>query len=483
VYVAGGAALIDAPLAAVAAAATDRAALLVNGLATSVDSATTAALRAAGAKTVVIVGGLGTISSAYEKSLGAAGFTVQRKVASDRYAETVMMAAERSTAPTRAIIANSDTMPDVAVGAALAATTRQPLYYAIRQCVPDVASADIRAKKIGITAVGGEQWLEAGALANSVCSTVRAAQVSALTKTITATLSKYAGTYSVTVREIGGLGEVTQVGGGVRREPASMMKIFAAWAAYRLMEQGKATMSTRLPSGVPLGTCIQIMIHVSDNYCHSDIVHWIGIARINSMIRSAGFTNTVYGTVPAGTSILYAGNRTTTNDLAYMMQRLAARSVLGKTYADRLINIMRTQIWRSRIASGIPPGIGQASKPGSLWVSSGLLQGDTAIVNGTKTSYILSVIGDNNPPQAALRALSRAVYTHFNGAFGAAASYPVQQMVTRTRSVLHSSPGGPAVVTIPIGVNIQVLDANRVWYEIQYGSRKLWVYYTGLRNR
>ncbi|MBN9174696.1 MAG: serine hydrolase [Microbacterium sp.] len=483
VYVAAGLSLIDAPLASVAAARTGRGVLLVDGAAASADTATVSALRAAGAGTVIIAGGLGTVSAAYEQSLRSAGLTVERRVAADRYAQSVLLAADSSVPASRAILANPDTMADVAVATALAAVTGQPLYYALRQCVPDTVAAGIRSASLAITAVGGEQWLEPAALGNSTCSSVRAARIASLTSSITSTLASYGGSFSVTVRELGGLGEIAQVSGGVRREPASMMKIFAAWAAYKMVESGKASLGTRLPSGVTLGVCIQIMIHVSDNYCHSDIVHWITIPTINAMIRSAGFTNTAYGNVPTGTSVLYAGNRTSTNDLAWMMERLANRTILGKTYSDLLINHMRSQIWRSRIASGIPPGIPQASKPGSLWISTGLLQGDTAIVNGTKSAYILSIVGDTNPPQAALRAVSRAVYTHFNGAFGAAATYPVQQMVTQTASVLHSSPGGPAVLTIPPGVYIQVLDAQRVWYEIQYGSRKLWVYYTGLRNR
>jgi hypothetical protein len=143
-------------------------------------------------------------------------------------------------------------------------------------------------------------------------------------------------------------------------------------------------------------------------------VHWIGIGQLNNMLRDAGFTNTYYGNVPSGVSVLYAGNRTSTNDITWMMQRLANRSILTKPYADRIINLMRTQIWRSRIASGIPPGIGQASKPGALWLTSGLLQADTAIVNGPRYNYIISIIGDNGPPQEALRAVSRTVYTHFN---------------------------------------------------------------------
>src|SRR6201999_4048359 len=107
--------------------------------------------------------------------------------------------------------------------------------------------------------------------------------------------------------------------------------------------QGRASLGTVLPSRVSLGTCIHIMIHVSDNYCHTDIVHWIGIAEINRMIRAAGFLNTHYGTVAPGVSVLYAGNRTTSNDLVRMMERLVHHTALSQKWSDYLLNEMRNQ--------------------------------------------------------------------------------------------------------------------------------------------
>lgn len=482
VYVAGGANLIDAPLASVTAAATDGAALLVNGT-SALDEATVAALRTVGVRSVVIVGGVGTVSAAYEAALRSSGFTVARRAAKDRYAQTVLMAAERPAPAARAIVANPATTADVAVATALAAVTRQALYYSTEKCVPDVVSAHLAGIRAPITGVGGVYWLEAPVLANAGCAAVKSNLQSQLNSAIRSTMSRYAGTYSVTVRQLGGLGEVTHVDGGTRREPASMLKIFAAWAAYKRIELGHATTSTVLPSGVPLGTCIRIMIHVSDNYCHTDIAHWIGIPRLNAMIRDAGFVNTFYGSVPLGTSVLYAGNRSTSNDLSLLMSKLSGGSILSKRYVDALFSVMGIQIGRSRIASGIPPVARQVSKPGALWVASGLLQGDTAIVYGTRYTYALSIIGDEAPPTEAFRAISRTVYEHFHGPFGAAASYPREQMTTTKPVGLRSSAGGTVVVTVPAGTNVEQLDSIRDWYIVQYGSRKLWVYFTGLRNR
>ncbi|GAA1984749.1 hypothetical protein GCM10009777_18370 [Microbacterium pumilum] len=483
VYVASGANDLLSPLAAAAAARTDRGMLLVDGLRTAADAATIAALRGVNAQSVVIVGPATRVSTSYEASLRAAGFVVKRLSGTDRYTTAILLAKESGVAPQRAITVNSLVAAAVPIAAALASATHQPLLYVLQECAPDSIAAYLASARLPMTAVGAVSSVGTDTLAGRSCSAVKAQREFDLLSAIRATAAQYAGTYQVTVRQLGGMNETVSLSGGLPHEPASMMKIFAAWAALKLVEQKRANLYGILPSGVPLNVCIHTMIHVSDNYCHSDIVHWIGIANINSMIRSAGFTGTYYGTVAPGVSVLYAGNRTTTNDLAKMMSQLVGGSALSRSWSDYLLNEMRGQIWRSRIASGIPPRVDQASKPGALWLTSGLLQADTAVVWSNKGTYALSIIGDNGPPQAALRAISRTVYEHFNGAFGAAASYPVQQMVTVEPTWVRASPGGTVVTTAPSGTPIQVLDAVRDWYLIKWGTRELYMHYSALRNR
>ncbi|MBW9094591.1 serine hydrolase [Microbacterium jejuense] len=483
VYLANGTAFVDSALASAAATTIDRATLLVDGIQPNADVATIDALRRVGASELVIVGGFSTIGQGYEQSLRAAGFTVSRRVASDPYAETVLMAVDQPQSPQRAIIVNPQTTPDLAVASALAAASGQPLFYAVEPCTPDTVAAHIAAARISVTAVGGPEWLGQAVLENRSCSSEKSLRESQLNQAIRDTAARYPGSFTVSVHQLDGLGVTTDVGGGLQREPASMMKIFAAWAALSRIERGTARFDTVLASGIDVGTCMYVMIHASDNYCHADIVHWIGIPQINAMIRGAGFTNTYYGSVPTGTSVLYAGNRTTTNDLVGMVERLEEGTILSRPFADHLLSLMQGQIWRARIASGIPPGVWQASKPGSLWVASGLLQGDTAEVRGPRSSYVLSVIGDDAPSQEAFRAISRTVYEYFNGSFGQAASYPAEQMVTVRATALRTSPGGPMTLVVPAGAAIQVVDANRVWYKVYYGQRELWTIFTDLRNR
>lgn len=483
VYVSGGSVFVDNALSSVAAAATDRGALLVNGALPSADAPTLDVLRAVGARNLILVGGNATVGAAYEESLRAAGFNVTRKVGADRYDVAVLMAGERNSPAQRAVVANSFALSDLAVAAALAAASRQPLFYAIEPCTPDNVAAQIASAGVAVTAVGGTAWIGPAVLANRSCTEEKHLRQSQLNDEIRATMAQYPGSYSVSVHQLDGLRVTTDVNGGVWREPASMMKIYAAWAALQMIERGEAGWGTVLPSGVELATCIHVMIHASDNACHTDIVHWIGIGRLNWMIQSSGWGQTAYGSVPSGTSVLYAGNRTTSNNLGNILERLYTANALSRPYADHLLDLMSAQIWRSRIASGIPVGVHQATKPGALWVSSGLMQGDSGVVWGTGSTYVLSIIGDDAPPQAALRAISRSVYEYFNGQFGAAAWYPVEQMVTVRATALRTSPGGPMTVVVPAGLPLEVLDANRIWYQVRYGDRQLWTVFSDLRNR
>ena len=62
----------------------------------------------------------------------------------------------------------------------------------------------------------------------------------------------------------------------------------------------------------------------------------------------------------------------------------------------------------------------------------------------------------------------------------------VERIGTPNAAHIHEAEAGangPVVVTVPAGTNVEQLDSIRDWYLVQYGTRKLWVYFTGLRNR
>lgn len=470
--------------AATAAAATQGgASLMVGGSAPAAGSGTLAALARVGARQVVILGGTGDVSSGYARSLSSAGYAVTRVTGSDIYALS-LAAAQRAPGPvSRVFAANPDVVVDVALAASLAGSTSQPMVVTPYQCMLTVIAEHIDGLGAEVVGVGKSNWLRDAAVRNVPCAEEKPRREAALESAIRSAASRYSGRYAVTVRELGRLAETGRSSlSGSMLEPASAIKVFAAWAALKRVQDGRATMSTK-PGNTTLGACLKVMIHNSDNYCHTDIVHWIGISNLNRMIADAGFSRTRYGSVPRGTSVLYAGNRTTTDDLSRFLRLLESGQLLEDKYADVLKHHMRYQLGRSRIASGIPPGVVQVSKPGALWIASGLLQADSGIVYGPQATFTISIIGIDGPEKAALRAITRAAYTHFNGSFGTAASFPVKQMETVTRAGLRSSAAGPVVRYVSTGTAFEVGDSQRAWYQVHYGSQLLWIDYRLMRNR
>lgn len=464
------------------AAAAGGFAIMINGTGSGIRPATVDRLRAKGVTTIRVVGSTRSISTSYTASLTAAGFAVSRIDASDTYARALAVARTAPATP-RFYLANPAVLTDAAIAGALGAVTAQPVVYTPYQCMLKDPHALITSRSASVVAVGRDPWLRPAAVSNVSCTDEKPRLRAQLESAIDRTVDQYAGRYAVTVREITRAGEVgTNSLSATRLEPASVMKIFAAWAALKRVQDGRASLSTRL-GNTSLGTCIKVMIHNSDNYCHTDIVHWIGISSVNWMIADAGFSYTRYGSVPRGTSVLYAGNRTTTNDVTKFLQKLEAGQLLERKYADILLGHLESQIGRSRIPSGIPVGVDQESKPGQLWIASGLMQSDSAIVHGPLSTYAISVIGFDAPSKAALRAISRTVYSHFHGSFGAAASYPLQQMEATTRAPLRSSPRGHIVRYVNAGTLFEIGDSQRGWYHVHYGSTQYWMDFRHLRNR
>lgn len=461
------------------AASTGRGVLMVNvsanvGLAVN-------ALRSVGSSNAILVG---SISAQFERGLTNAGISVSRRTGADVYALSLALAKDRTGSRSRVMTANPAVLTDAATAAALAAATGQPMVYTPRACMFTPTAAWTSSAGARVVGVGAPSWLLAAAVANTPCSTEKPRREAELASAIRSTLAQYPGSYSVSVRDFSRVGEVVGIEDHSRLEPASMMKLYAAYAILRLVQDGRLTLDNSiLPSGLSMRTCIHAMIEASDNLCHNDLVHWIGIGELNRMIAAAGFSETSYGSVPYGSSVLYAGNRTTTSDLTEFVQRLTRGQLLNASLTSLLRREMAGQIFRSRIPSGLPPGIPQESKPGSLWIASGLLQADTAFVDGKQGDFAVSIIGVDGPSKAALSAVARLVYSYYNESFGSAASYPVQQMVTTRAVEFRSAPAGQVIAVMPVRVNVEVTDSSRIWYKVWWAGRLGWIDSRALTRR
>lgn len=142
-YAATGRDFPDALSASAAAGAYHGALLLVDGLATALDSPTEAALTPYANASVSIVGGPAVVSSGLQNSMATVLHNVNRIAGSDRFETSLLVAKSAFLGPSdQAYIATGLQFPDALAASAVAANAGAPLLLAEPGCVP-VAARDL----------------------------------------------------------------------------------------------------------------------------------------------------------------------------------------------------------------------------------------------------------------------------------------------------------------------------------------------------
>jgi putative cell wall-binding protein/beta-lactamase class A len=478
-------------LAASAAAAQSASPIIpVFGTSTTLDPATADQLRRLGVKRVIIVGNTATVSAGIEAAVRAFVPTVQRAGGADSFAVSVSVnALFFATSPRAYLVSGVDYSEALGV-APLSAVARGPVYETQPTCVPDAVKADItgRLAATTVTLVGGTKTLGAGVAGLVSCSSLAAeakaaklASEKALITKLNAAMPGLPGGYNISAFETGGTKRAVSIRGSDNAEPASSMKLFAAYAALKRIDQGRLYYSTKLASGYTLAQCMRAMIHISDNYCHTDIIALIGANNMNAIFAAEGYSATHYAGMWKGT--YYSYKTSTTNDLSTLLWRLNAGTLLSSAGNAYLLKLMKEQFWRSRIGSAIPAGVGIATKPGELWVSSGMTQIDAGLVYSPAGTYSVVIMGYRGATKAGVARLARVVYEHFNGPIASVATYPVQQLKANKSTVVRASAGGRALFTIGAGVNVEALDSVRLWYRVIANGKTGYVSSLDLANR
>lgn len=136
VYLATGQNFPDALGGGNAGASTGSPVVLVNGQASSVDSATLALLDDLGTTDIKILGGTSVVSNAIQSQLGTLGFTVTRLSGADRYATSLAINQDAFTASSYALLATATNFPDALAGSAIGGKVDAPLYVVPKDCVP-----------------------------------------------------------------------------------------------------------------------------------------------------------------------------------------------------------------------------------------------------------------------------------------------------------------------------------------------------------
>ena len=295
-------------------------------------------------------------------------------------------------------------------------------------------------------------------------------------------LSSLSGTYSVSVRELGGEESAVSIAGGIMQEPVSVIKVFVAYAVLDRIERGVLSLSTPTRSGVSVQNCLRAMIHVSDNYCHWDLVDLVGKQNLNNQFWAEGYRRTVYDGYSGG-GIYYPAKLSTTDDLALLLTRLHRGELLNPSLTAHFMELLETQLWRSKLPASVSAGVPVGNKTGSAWTANGWYHSDAGIISAPGGTYVVAVLGSRGATSTGVREIGRIVYEHFNGPIGTAARYSdlnsvTQSAVTYYRYASTSTPLG----TIPAGLRIETYASARTWYQVRYNGSLVYVRSSGLRN-
>lgn len=98
--------------------------------------------------------------------------------------------------------------------------------------------------------------------------------------------------YTLSLREIGG--DRHQVGIEDTRhiEPASVVKLFWAWATLKKVDEGNLDLHAQLVPGFTWESCLNLMIKFSDNQCSAWIREGLGNTSLNAQLIAAGYPDT-----------------------------------------------------------------------------------------------------------------------------------------------------------------------------------------------
>lgn len=183
------------------------------------------------------------------------------------------------------------------------------------------------------------------------------------------------GDYGIAVRMLDGT--VTSANGSKRYHPASTYKMYVAYSLLKRIASGEIHWEDAATGGKNISQCFDVMIINSDNTCAEWLGEKIGWANINNEVHAIGLSNT---------STIRGGMYSTAEDESLFLVKLQNGSILGATERDRLLDVMKRQIYRSGIPAGV--GVSVADKVGFL---DGKLH-DAAIVYASHGTYALTIL-------------------------------------------------------------------------------------------
>jgi beta-lactamase class A len=288
--------------------------------------------------------------------------------------------------------------------------------------------------------------------------------------------------YTLSLREIGGDQHQVGIDENRRIEPASVIKLFWAWAVLKRVDEGTITLNTTLRTGFTWDRCLNLMIKVSDNDCSAWIREGLGNNTLNAQLLASGYPNTQIVLDAYGK---YKTKYTTAADTSLLLERLEQGTLLTPLSTLYFRNLLKAQTFRTRITPGVQKGVVVENKGGNLWVTGGWTESDAAIVRGPHSTYVLVIYGRNEAKKAEIAAASKLVYQHTqNASVTVANTFPRRQYTTKWLVWVRKTPNGRGIYQAKKGVLVELYYADRDWVKIkQDGKTAGFVRFSALQLR
>ena len=228
---------------------------------------------------------------------------------------------------------------------------------------------------------------------------------------------------------------------------ASLIKVPILLTLYDQVERGRLDLDARVPypdtlhyryteatdvvgymaagDTLPLSELAFLMLSVSDNHASLWIQGMVGGgAVVNEWLAAHGFEQTRVNSRTPGREdarSIYGWGQTTPREMASALVMIREGRAVSPRASDAMYRLLTRSYWDGFALSQLPPSVQAASKQGFVDRS----RSEVLLVNAPAGDYVLAVITKNqvdesyehdNEGHRLIRAVSRAVYEHFNPA-------------------------------------------------------------------
>jgi beta-lactamase class A len=275
--------------------------------------------------------------------------------------------------------------------------------------------------------------------------------------------------YTLSLRELGGSQHQLGIEDARQIEPASVIKLFWAWATLKKVDEGQLDLNSTLAPGFTWESCLNLMIKVSDNQCSAWIRDSLGNTVLNQQFIDFGYPNTRIVIDAAGK---YVTKYTSAADISLLLQRLEQGTLLSPGSTTYFHNLLKAQAFRQRITPGVQKGVVVENKGGDLWVPGGWTQSDAAIVRGPHSTYVLVIFGRNDAKNSDISGASKIVYEHIqNQTITSANVFARRQYVTTAAVWVRKSRAGRYAYRAKRNALLELVYADGDWVKVKQNGK------------